>query len=218
MTGETPRQKPLVSIVVPAFQETGLEHILARYGRLERVEVIFALAEEDTQTIPPARAAHTRSAKGRAAQMNAAAATASGDILLFLHADTSIPPEAMDLVRQTLKNPEVAAGAFQLRVDGPGWWFPFISAVANLRSRLLSLPFGDQAVFMAKSTFQKIGGYQPVPILEDVRLIEAAAKLGRIAIIPATATTSPRKWLAHGRLATTAHHWLLMLRYWLQSK
>jgi hypothetical protein len=202
--------------VVPAFGETGLDAIQGRYGNLDQVEVIFALADGDAATTIPDGAKAIRGPKGRASQMNAGAAIASGDILLFLHADTSIPPQSLDGARLALANPKVAAGAYSLRVDGPGWWFAFISAIANLRSRRFAMPFGDQAIFLTKETFLRIGGYENIPILEDVRLVEAAAKLGQIIILPAIASTSPRKWLSRGKYVTTARHWLIMISHRLQ--
>lgn len=215
MTGRDQAPPPSISIIVPAFQETGLARIFDTFSCAPGVEIIFALAEGDSITQPPAEAKSTTSPTGRARQMNTAAAVAMGDILIFLHADTVIEPASLEQVRAALAMPGVAAGAFTLRVQGSGWWFRFITAVANFRSRLLKMPFGDQAIFLTRRLFERMGGFENTPILEDVLLIEKAKKYGRIVLIPAVASTSSRRWEARGRYKTTLRHWGIMTAHTL---
>jgi len=204
---------PSISIIIPAFHESGLESITAAFENEPGVEVVFALCLEDLSTRAPEGSVSVRAPKGRASQMNAGARASSGEILLFLHADTRIPPASLGLVRGALGRPDVAAGAYLLRVEGEGLWRQFLSAGANLRSRYLGMPFGDQAIFLSREVFQRIGGYEEVPILEDVRLIEEAARIGRIAILPVCAATSARRWEKGGIVATTLRHWGIMIAY-----
>ncbi|MDH5478843.1 MAG: TIGR04283 family arsenosugar biosynthesis glycosyltransferase [Nitrospinota bacterium] len=213
MTHKRHGQQPAISIIIPAFEETGLQNIAATFADEGGVELVFALAPDDRISKPPMGAKVAHAPKGRASQMNAGAWASSGQILLFLHADTRIPPESLALVRHTLARPNVAAGAYSLRVEGAGIWYKFISTGANLRSRWLGMPFGDQAIFMTRDVFHQIGGYEPIPILEDVRIVEAAARYGKIAVLPAQASTSARRWETRGRYATWLRHWGIMIAY-----
>jgi rSAM/selenodomain-associated transferase 2 len=130
--------------------------------------------------------------------MNAGAALAIGDVLLFLHADTR-PPQDFDIhVREVLARPGVSAGAFRLGIDAPGGRLRFIEAVANIRSRFLGMPYGDQALFMAAEVFAAIGGYPDQPIMEDFELVRRLQRRGGIAIAPKAVATSPRRWLNVG--------------------
>jgi len=179
------------------------------------VELIVALAREDDKTPEPGSAKVAISGKGRALQMNAGALIASGDILLFLHADTFISLESLSNVRQALSAPDVAGGSYKLRIDSNNLWLKLVSAIANLRSIALGLPYGDQAIFLRRKTFEEIGGYRQTPILEDVLLVEAIKKMGRLALLDDYAVTSPRKWLREGMVGNTARNWAIMAAYLL---
>ncbi|MDH5637289.1 MAG: TIGR04283 family arsenosugar biosynthesis glycosyltransferase [Nitrospinota bacterium] len=213
MIAESRPPTPSISIIVPALSESGLESIATTFNNEPGVELVFALCIDDPSTHAPEGCVSVRAPRGRASQMNAGAKASSGDILIFLHADTRIPPESLELVRGALARPGVTAGAYLLRVEGEGLWRQFLSAGANVRSRYLGLPFGDQAIFITRAVFQKIGGYEEVPILEDVRLIEEAARIGKIVILPVHAATSPRRWEERGIVATTLRHWGIMIAY-----
>lgn len=166
---------------------------------------------------------------GRAAQLNAGAARAQARQLLFLHADTRPPPHFPELIRATLADPATVAGAFRLRIGGPTE-FPLdfqapemdhrprgpaillqlINWGANIRARLGRLPYGDQGLFLEKRVFDELGGYAPLPIMEDFELVRSLGRRGRIAILPAAATTSPRRWLELGVLRTwVLNQWLV---------
>jgi hypothetical protein len=126
-------------------------------------------------------------------------------VLLFLHADTRPPPNFGSHVRETLARPGVSAGAFRLGIDAAGGRLRFIETVANIRSRFLGMPYGDQALFMTADMFGAIGGYPDQPIMEDFELVRRLQRRGGIAIAPAAVATSPRRWLNVGVLKT----WLI---------
>lgn len=154
--------------------------------------------------------------KGRGTQMNAGAAVAKGEILLFLHADTLLPPPALDQILPALKQPKVVGGAFDLGINSNRWGFRLIETVASLRSRITRIPYGDQAIFIRKAAFKRLGGFEEIPIMEDVDLMRRVKKTGqKIAIIPLKVMTSPRRWEKEGLLFSTLRNWILISLYLL---
>jgi rSAM/selenodomain-associated transferase 2 len=143
------------------------------------------------------------SAPGRGSQQNAGAAAATCDTLLFLHCDTRLPENFQHHVQQTLEEPGTVAGAFSLTIDHPRRAYRLIEKAVNLRSRLLSLPYGDQGLFMRKSVFIQAGGFPDQPILEEIPLLRRLRQLGRIGLTPASVTTSARRWQQLGIFRTT---------------
>jgi rSAM/selenodomain-associated transferase 2/rSAM/selenodomain-associated transferase 1 len=197
-----------ISVVTPTLNEDAgqLGEALRSAGRGHDVEtiVVDAHRRESTQRVAEACGARALSApRGRARQMNAGAAAATGQILLFLHADTRLPEEFDRHVRQTLSQPGVAAGAFRLVIEGASGSLRWIARMANLRARFLQMPYGDQAVFLRADTFHRLGGFADVPILEDVDLIRRLRRTGRVAITPAEVVTSARRWHNLGTWRTT---------------
>ncbi len=144
------------------------------------------------------------SVPGRAIQQNEGAARAHGKVLLFLHADTALPPNFVQHIDRTLNRTGVVAGAFELRIDAPGVAFRIIERGVALRARRLQMPYGDQAIFMPADVFNQVGGFPDVPILEDYLLVRKLKRMGRIAIAPAPVLTSARRWHKHGVLRTSA--------------
>lgn len=153
--------------------------------------------------------------QSRAAQMNAGANIARGDILLFLHADTRLPPNFVSLAIETLAQPGVIAGAFELAIEGTHKSLRWVERLVKMRSHLLSLPYGDQAIFISKSAFLKLEGFADLPIMEDFELIERAKTQGKIAIAPAAVTTSNRRWQKLGVWQTTLINQLIIAGYYL---
>ena len=152
---------------------------------------------------------------GRARQMNAGASAASGDVLLFLHADTCLPDGFDRHVHHVLAQPGVAAGAFELRIDDSRPHVRIIERIANLRSRRFQMPYGDQAIFLKAELFRDVGGFSDIPILEDVDLIRRVRRRGRIALAPAAASTSARRWKNIGVWKTTLINQWVMAAYFL---
>ncbi len=152
---------------------------------------------------------------GRANQMNLGAKIATGNILLFLHADTQLPLEYQNLIRETLSKPQTIAGAFELKIDGKMSSLRLVEKLVNWRSRFFSLPYGDQAIFLKTAIFQKIGGFPNLPIMEDFELIQQLKSLGKISIAPAAVVTSGRRWQKIGVWKTTLINQLIIIGYFL---
>jgi rSAM/selenodomain-associated transferase 2 len=140
---------------------------------------------------------------GRGRQMNAGAAVTTGDAVLFLHGDTTLPEGFAEHVARVLARPGVVAGAFELRIDAPHRALRLVEAAVNRRSRWFGLPYGDQAIFLPAATFRQIGGYSEAEAMEDFAIIRRLRRLGRVSIAPAHVNTSARRWLAGGIWRTT---------------
>lgn len=154
--------------------------------------------------------------KGRGRQMNAGAAAANGETLIFLHADTRLPAEALEKVAQVLQDGRYVAGAFDLGIDSDRLVLRYIAARARLRSRLNRIPYGDQAIFMRKAYFDAIGRFREIPIMEDVDLMRRIKKRGdKIFILRDRVRTSPRRWEAEGAIYATVRNQFLVAMYYL---
>jgi len=187
-----------ISIIIPTLNETAcLAHTLSAVGDRPGVEIIVVDggSTDDTRRLAASEEAVVLlAAPPKARQMNAGAAVAQGDILLFLHADTRLPNAFEKTVRICLREPHVALGAFRLQIDHASGWLQVIESAANWRSQFLKMPYGDQALFLTKSVFQDLGGYSDMPIMEDFDLVRRCQKYGRIAIAPDAVITSARRW------------------------
>lgn len=150
---------------------------------------------------------------GRAHVMNFGAGKAEGDILLFLHADCILPDDGFRIIREVLKDNKVSAGAFDLSIADPNPRFRLIEFGANLRSRVTSIPYGDQGIFMRKKVFKSIGGYADIPLMEDIEISKRLKKTGRIVFVRPPIKASPRRWLEEGALYTTLRDWMNALTY-----
>jgi hypothetical protein len=195
-----------ISVVIPTLNEEGqIEQTIRRALDGADVEVIVADGGSVDRTVEIAR---RRGAKvvpvrrGRGRQMNAGAAMASGEALLFLHADTRLPDSFAEHVWSTLDR-GVVAGAFRLRIDGRGAGLRLVERGANLRSRLWQMPYGDQGFFIRAEDFLAVGGFKHWPLMEDYELCRRLKRIGRIGLASAPATTSGRRWQDLGVMKTT---------------
>jgi rSAM/selenodomain-associated transferase 2 len=208
-----------LSIVVPALDEAqNLERLLPELQALApRVEVVVADGgSRDGTTSVVSRFPSVRlvtSDRGRARQMNAGAAASSGAVLLFLHADTRPPAGFEAAIARALEDPSVAAGRFDVRFDRETSAFKVIAGLMNLRSRLTSIFTGDQAIFVRRSVFERLGGYADMPLMEDVELSHRLKRCGRLACLRRPVITSARKWERDGVARTIALMWLLRFLY-----
>jgi len=150
---------------------------------------------------------------GRAAQMNVGAKAASGDILLFLHADTRLPAGFDKMVRTGLEQPGTIAGAFALQINASLWSLRLIEWGVNWRSRQLQMPYGDQAIFLKAEVFHNIGSFPQLPLMEDFELMRRLNRKGRIVIIPVPVLTSGRRWLQRGVWKTTLTNQIAIIAY-----
>ncbi len=215
--------KPLLSIIVPVVDEDRIindliEHLYGlQFG--DGCEVIIVDGNQSQNTLKAILRGDVKkiaSFKGRGAQMNAGAAGAKGEILLFLHADTLLPRPVLDQILLALKQPDIVGGAFDLGIDSNRWGFRLIETVASLRSRITRIPYGDQAIFIKKAVFERLGGFGEIPLMEDVDLMRRVKKAGqKIAIIPLKVLTSPRRWEKEGLFFSTLRNWILISLYLL---
>ena len=210
---------PLLSVIIPALnEEENIAECLASTRNAPNVERIVIDGGSADRTAEIARSCGAKvhiSPPGRARQMNRGAALAAGSLLVFLHADTRLPVGFAEGVRETLARPEIAAGAFEFRLDGPSSGLRLIEIVANWRSRLLQFPYGDQAIFLRAKLFREIGGFADLPIMEDFEIIQRLKKIGRIHTAPMPAFTSARRWRKVGILKTTLMNQAVVLAYFL---
>lgn len=207
-----------LSIIVPMRNEAAelpalLEHLLpfARLG----CDIVLVDGGSHDGSAALARAAGFRvleSAPGRARQMNLGAQAVRGDVLLFLHADTRLPPGAMPAIADALRRH--AWGRFDVRIKGKSWMLAIVSTLMNWRSRLSGIATGDQAIFMTRQAFDAVGGFPRQPLMEDIEISRALKQLGPPACLRLRVTTSGRRWETHGVWRTIALMWWLRWRYW----
>jgi hypothetical protein len=205
---EASRLPSTISVVIPALNEServrdAIESDLASPGT--EVVVADGGSTDDTCAIAADSGAQVVVApRGRASQCNTGASAASGDIVVFLHADTVLPDGFAEDVREGLARPDVAATAFEFGTECHTVRMRFIERATSLRSRLLSMPYGDQALALRRDVFEELGGFPDLPIMEDYEFMMRVRRLGRVLILPKVATTSGRAWERHGVIRTTA--------------
>jgi len=209
-----------LSIVIPVLDEAaGIESALQALStyRTRGVQVIVVDGGSRDGTVALSRPFVDQvvsTPRGRAVQMNAGAAAARGNILLFLHADTRLPDDADRLVIDGLACSSCVWGRFDVRFDS-GRLMRFVAAMINLRSRLTGIATGDQAIFVTRTTFAAAGGFPPIALMEDVALSARLKRIGRPLCLRARVTTSARRWRGHGTLRTLLLMWRLRLSYFL---
>jgi rSAM/selenodomain-associated transferase 2 len=190
-----------ISVILPVLDE---ERVLGeRLGELEalgvhEILVVDGGSRDGTLAVAAGHpAARVLSApRGRAVQMNAGAALATGDVLLFLHADVALPRDAPAHIERALADPAVVGGAFRTWTvaDRPTRLGPLLH-LADLRSRCSSLPYGDQAQFVRARVFRDLGGFPPLPLMEDLAFSRRLRRAGRLRIVPAVVRVSGRRFL-----------------------
>ncbi len=207
----------LISIIIPAFNEaTTMRDLAASLGRLRgEFEIIVCDGGSVDETVEIARECGLRvitAQRGRGRQMNAGAWAARGDALLFLHADTRLPEDALLLIGEALGDAKNCGGNFSLVFDGKTWesrvltWiYPFL--------RLGGMCYGDSAIFVRREVFERLGGYGDYPVFEDCDLYRRMRRIGRFVRLPERATTSSRRF--EGKFIRTFALWSLMqVLYW----
>lgn len=212
-----------ISVVMPVYnEEEQINNSISAVYRVsvnDEVEVIVSDGNpkgNTLATVQDRRVIRVLSDKGRARQMNKAASLASGDVLVFLHADSRLPPAAFSLIAGALDDPKVVGGAFDLAIDSGGFAFRLIERAASLRSRLTRIPYGDQAIFLRRGYFHEIGRYRDIPLMEDVDLMRRIRRRGdRICILSERVLTSARRWQKEGALYCTLRNWTIFTLYTL---
>jgi rSAM/selenodomain-associated transferase 2 len=186
-----------IAVVIPALDEAGRVVDAVASARAPGVEVWVVDGGSRDGTAERAKASGAQvlaAPRGRAAQLDAGTRASEGEVVLLLHADTRLPPGWAEAVRAALAEPGVVGGAFRLRFDGPGAALRLVEWGARLRSRWLGLPYGDQALFARRSALEAAGGVPQAPIMEDLDLVRALRRQGRLVLLPLAVTTSPRRY------------------------
>lgn len=211
----------MISVIIPALnEELHIERcidslraegfsgdiIVADGGSIDRTKEI-ALSHTGVIVV--------ESPKGRGTQMNAGSAAATGDILIFLHADTVLEQGWSRELSAALDDPSVVGGAFRFCIDNPSAKYRLVEAWVHMRCRLCRLPYGDQAIFIRRDAFRTLGRYKEILLMEDVDIVRRMNKLGKIGILKHKAITSGRRWVSRGLLRTAVINQITMLLYQL---
>ena len=208
-----------LSIIIPALDEaeriaallTGLQALRARGAE---VIVVDGGSTDATPALAAPLADRVMTApRGRARQMNAGAAQAKGEALLFLHADTTLPDDADRHILDSLHQGKCVWGHFDVRISGRARTLRMVAALMNLRSRLTGIATGDQALFMTRAAFESLGGFPDQPLMEDIELSRRLLTLSRPACLPGPAITSGRRWETRGVWRTIFLMWRLRWLY-----
>ncbi len=207
---------PLLSIVIPTLNEASrIADVVAGVVR-ETVEVIVADGGSSDGTGAVAARAGARvvnAAPGRGTQLNAGAAAARADTLLFLHADTVLPADYSAIVRTCLDEERTAMGAFHFKLDRKSALLRGVEVAVHLRCTLFKTPRGDQALFMRSQDFKRLGGFAPISAMEDVDIVRRAKRVGRVRVVAAPAVTSARRWQDAGVVRTTLVNQLCLVGF-----
>ncbi len=209
--------RPSISVIIPVFNEAErLPLLLAALQKEPLQEIIVVDGGSSDQTMEVAKTFPVcvlSGPRGRAFQMNLGASRARGDILLFLHSDSMVPSGLGLSIREVLSRPGVSLGAFGLTLDQRGWWLEQVTRWANWRARVLGWPYGDQGLFLDRGFFQQVGGFKPLPIMEDYELVRVCKKRGSIAVASQSISTSARRWRQLGVVRTTIINQAMVLGY-----
>ena len=208
-----------LSVIIPTLDEErhlpGLLPVLVEAG----AQVIVADGGSSDRTVAAARAVGgvhvVQAGRPRAAQMNAGAARAAGDVLLFLHADARPPPGFPGLIGQALADPDAVGGAFELAIDDERTAARLVAWGANLRTRITGRPYGDQGIFVRRAVFAALGGFAPLPFMEDLEFSGRLRRRGKVKLVRPPVLVSARRWRAQGYARTTYRNTVVAACYYL---
>lgn len=208
-----------ISVIIPTLNEEDRIGVVLRQlngSGVREVIVVDGGSRDSTVRAAEEKGARVfREQANRGRQQNLGADRAQGSILLFLHADTTLPQGFADQVRSTLSEPGISAGAFRFKLDAKGWQFRLVEIAVAIRCRFFKLPYGDQGIFVHRDAFTAVGGFAAMSVMEDFDLIRRLKKLGRVEMAHGIAVTSARRWLEQGVWRLTWTHQLRILGYLL---
>jgi len=208
-----------LSFIIPVLNEAGniktvLQSLQSMRQEGHEVIVVDGGSRDNTLTLAVPLADVVVSAQqGRARQMNNGAAKATGDIFVFLHADSSLPEQAVQLITDALCKDNHHWGRFDVSLPGKRLMFQVIASFMNLRSRLTGIVTGDQCLFVKREAFARIGGFPDIPLMEDISISKSLKKLSRPVCLKAKVITSNRRWQEQGILRTILLMWYLRASY-----
>lgn len=207
-----------ISVVIPTYNEASwIDSAVKAVRNAGFQDVLVVDGGSSDHTVERALISGARvleGSRGRATQMNAGARLATGDTLLFLHADTSLPSDSLRLIETALKDSQVLGGAFHIRFDSVNWMLRFVSFQANVRS-YITVPWGDQAFFIRKTFFNETGGFKSWGLMEDVELAHRIKKVGRLRMIRDPVVASARRFHENGLIRNGLRNQLLIAGYYL---
>ena len=223
---------PFVSVIVPVRNDAqALASLLTHLRASDEIEVIVSAAsplDDATRRLRSDRPDVTwlETAPGRGIQMNAGASRATGQWLLFLHADSALPPawfaEFRDLARPAkpvisgpAQEEDIVGGAFKFALDSDAWQARWLERAVAARVKLFNLPYGDQGIFVRRAVFQHLGGFAPIPLMEDVELVQRLKRAGRLRHLTLSLPTSARRWEREGWFRRSARNLVTLSLYWL---
>ncbi|TAL11466.1 MAG: glycosyltransferase [Nitrospirae bacterium] len=210
-----------ISVIIPTLhEEKTLPGTLARLRHPAFSEVLVVDGGSRDRTLADVALAHplTRvmnAPTGRARQMNAGAAVATGEILLFLHADTLLPPAAAEDIIAAMADTRIAGGWFNARLVPDRGLLWIVGRMMSWRARLTGIATGDQAIFVRRKVFEDIGAFPDIPIMEDIAFSRRLKRAGLVAALRRCVMTSGRRWERHGAIRTILLMWRLRLLFWL---
>lgn len=204
---------PSISVIIPTLNEAErIAEVIDSTRAAGDCEIIVVDGGSDDGTFDRAASADKCLATpaGRATQQNAGAVAATGDVLLFLHADCRLPATALASIRSALTDDWVIAGCFRQHIDAPGWRYRLIERGNAARVRLFKWAYGDQAIFVRRSVFTEVGGFPSLKLMEDLYLMKTLKRRGRIALLGDRVETSARRWQKKGLVRQTLRNWTLI--------
>jgi rSAM/selenodomain-associated transferase 2 len=204
-----------ISVIIPTLNEAqsigaSIQSVRRQEGESEII-VADGASSDDTVAMARQHAVVLSTARGRALQMNAGAHHAIGEILLFLHADSALHPQAFNALRSTLLDPAIAGGTFTLQFDSDGFWLKLYSLFTRFKFRYFH--YGDQGIFVRRSVFEELGGFKELPLMEDLDFLLRLRKAGRVALIDRPVTTSARRFRENGSFRQELLNVLLVCLY-----
>jgi rSAM/selenodomain-associated transferase 2 len=219
MFAREPAMQISISVIIPVFnEELTIGAVLESVLRLkpDEILVVDGGSLDKTREFAAGRGIKVISSeRGRARQMNLGAKLARGDVFLFLHADTRLPESSLTDIRAAMQNRRIVGGRFDVSLDGAGRMLKIVGTMISLRSRLSGVATGDQAIFVRREVFSKLGGYPEIPLMEDIALSRALKRAGKVARLKSRVITSARRWQTEGVWRTIFKMWALKFLYLL---